>query len=95
MAWRRRSPGSPAATPCCLSRAVAGRATTDGWRALDHVIERSLGALSPEHRDVVALAAILGVDGALADVVAMVGGDPPDVIEALERAVVRRARRAR
>ena len=72
--------------PLLLSRAVAGRATTDGWRALDHVIERSLGALSPEHRDVVALAAILGVDGALADVVAMVGGDPPDVVEALERA---------
>jgi hypothetical protein len=68
--------------PLLLARAVAS-APADDLGAAEHVIEHALHALAPEQRDVLALAAILGLEATTAELTALVGGDPGDVLETL------------
>ena len=73
-------------SPLLLARAVASTVPDDDRGVVEYAIEDSLDALAPEHRDVIALAAILGMEGRTGDVTAMVGGDHAEVVEAFERA---------
>ena len=73
-------------SPLLLARAVASAVPADDRGVVEYAIEDSLDVLAPEHRDVIALAAILGMEGRTGELTAMVGGDHADVVEALERA---------
>ena len=72
--------------PLLLARAVAHVPPSGELTGVEHVIGDAIDVLSPEHRDVVALAAVLGIESMLADVAALLGGEPSDVHEALESA---------
>jgi tetratricopeptide (TPR) repeat protein len=74
--------------PLLLARAVATASPGDDVGAVEHIIERSLDHLGPEQRDVLALAAILGMESTTAEVAALVGGDHGEILEALHRASV-------
>ena len=54
--------------PAPAGRAVASTVPDDDRGVVEYAIEDSLDALAPEHRDVIALAAILGVEGRTGDV---------------------------
>jgi tetratricopeptide (TPR) repeat protein len=72
--------------PLLLARAVSHRSADNPLAGIEEVIGDALGALSPEHRDVLALAAILGMEAAAADIVGISGGDAADVGAALDGA---------
>ncbi len=62
--------------PLLLSRAVAYSSTSTPLAGVEQVIGDALGSLPPEHRDVLALAAVLGNEAKAADIAALVGGAP-------------------
>ena len=73
-------------SPLLLARAVASAVPADDRGVVEYAIEDSLDVLAPEHRDVIALAAIHGMEGRTGELTAMVGGAHAEVVEALERA---------
>jgi predicted nucleic acid-binding protein len=72
--------------PLLLTRAVAHSSTSNPLAGIEQVIGDALGALAPEHRDVLALAAVLGMQASASDIGRLVGGDPSDVAVALDTA---------
>jgi RecA/RadA recombinase len=72
--------------PLLLSRAVSHASRSNPLAGVEQVIGDALGALPPEHCDVLALAAVLGAEAPGADIVQMVGGAEKDVVAALDHA---------
>ena len=75
-----------AGNPLLLARAVAHTPNSNVLSGVEHIIGDALDVLSPEHRDVVALAAILGIEAPATDIAALGGGDHVSVYAALDRA---------
>ena len=72
--------------PLLLSRAVSHASRSNPLAGVEQVIGDALGALPPEHCDVLALVAVLGAEAPGADIVRMVGGAQTDVVAALDNA---------
>jgi hypothetical protein len=72
--------------PLLLARAVAHTSTSHPLAGVEQVIGDALGALPPEHRDVMALAAVLGMEASQDEIAGLVGGDPEEVAVALDAA---------
>lgn len=72
--------------PLLLTRAVANAAPSNVLAGIERVIDDVLGVLSPDHRDVMAVAAILGMEATATDVAAVAGREFGDVLEALTSA---------
>ena len=73
-------------SPLLLARVAMHAAASNALAGAEHVIDDVLGVLSAEHRDVMALAAILGMEGSAVDLATLSGGDPADVHAALDSA---------
>ena len=71
--------------PLLIGRALAISSAGDG-QAVDYLVSRSLDVLGAEQRDVLALAAVLGMEATTAELTTLVGGHIDDVIDTLARA---------